>query len=93
LREREILGFASAYQEAKALANNQKTLFSLSEKKVADLILRWGELIELRNSKGLRTTEVNFQNGNGALLASQVPRAMEIICKIFAEFDQNDQTE
>lgn len=72
----QILGFAEAYLEAKNLAMDKEKLNSLAPEELEDLILRWAAIIERRNEKGLRTTEVTFKDGSMALKAENVPRAM-----------------
>ena len=62
-KREQILGFATAYREAKELAHDDVRLRALTSDEVADLIIRWATLIEPRNIKGLRTTSDVLRNG------------------------------
>ena len=90
LSDDKIIGFATAYSEAKALSENREKLLSLTEEAIGDYILKWAALIEPRNEQGLRTTEISFADETMALLARRVPRAMEIFCRFFTNLDPKD---
>lgn len=82
----QILGFATAYHDAKALANDETSLRELTPAQTHERVMQWASMIEPRNEKGFRTTAVHFASTmQTALLAEAIPRAMESFEEAFAE--------
>ena len=81
ISKEQIEGFASAYQEAKALVSDQARLAALTPGMVHDLILRFGALVEERNAKGFRKTPVMFPDHTLAVSPDSIERALGRIHK------------
>ena len=83
--DKQLIGFANAYSEAKDFALNKENLDSLTAEKIEDLVLDWGEMIEEQNKTGYRTTPVYFADFSHAVDASLVPGSLQTIYKLFLE--------
>jgi hypothetical protein len=87
LNDEQIEGFANAYAYTKEIAGNEEkiNLLNLPEN-VLDLINKTGEMIELKNKKGFRTTPVKFKDGSMAITAENIEQAIKSFCEIYSAF-------
>ncbi len=81
----QVEGFAKAYNEAKNLVAKPEIFNLLQGKDIEHIVLRFGTLVEKRNSKGYRSTPVTFSNGTMALNPDVIERAMQNFSEAYAE--------
>jgi len=82
--DKNLLGFAQSYLEAKDFSTNPDNFEQTNAQQIEQLILKWAPLIENRNEKGYRLVPVRL-GVKTALAPEKIPQAMKSFCQAFAQ--------